>query len=200
MEVKSTVLLVILSIFATVTCPFAASANPLQCNEYYSKPFYKHRTILDPFDRGEALIDELDSYFTKHAPYLSARKAEILKSSRKVLRHAIQNTFQHGSRELEAKDYKNAKVEMSSRISSDRDFIYIEISNPQIKPFPKSLIREFTSLDRISVPDDQRVGYTGSGIALRNLHYDMIGLPYSSSVKWEADGAFVTFTLKIAIW
>jgi len=160
-------------------------------------------------------VATLDNYYSE-AKILNLRVIELLKSLSPTLSnnwsefsyytddlftHVMQNTVQHGSRELQAyrPDYESAEALAISKIQVEGSYVVVSVSNPQIKPFPRSLIGTFFSGEAVSIPDSQRAGFRGGGWAHNLIIRDLNVLPAGSSAQWEADGKTVKFTLRIRV-
>lgn len=118
-----------------------------------------------------------------------------------IFRYAHENVLQHGSPEhLNRKTGSSIGhltiVPIVTKISNIGTEVIVTITNPQIKPFPKSLEREFTVQDSLCIPLDERVGYTGCGMATGFIVDSLKRLPEGSTAKWEAADDHITFTLK----
>ncbi len=123
-------------------------------------------------------------------------KSKILESTRIVLMHAIQNTYQHGS--LTGGISHEAAL-VTTKIIQEGSYILVVISNPQIKPFPNSLLNDFSVGEMTTVPLDERLGYTGNGLGHYSIFKYFANLPSGSTVKWESEDNLIKFTLKLKI-
>lgn len=108
-----------------------------------------------------------------------------------ILEHALYNTIQHGS----SPQWTPTRV--TTHVYSDDSDVYVTVSSPQHKRFPPALLQEFSVGQRVEVPLDQRAGYRGEGNGHGYIFQALRSLPPGSSVKWDADGKVVQFTLKI---
>jgi hypothetical protein len=185
-------------LFALLSWPPLTAAS--ECAKEYAK-ITKGRVIslTDFRERSEALNVELAQMITKGPYNKELDWDEILDSTSYLLFHAVQNTIQHGSRELEVENPNLARVRTSviTEVSRDDSFVYASISNPKIKSFPQTLLKEFLVGERVYVPEDERHGFKGFGSGHKEIFNDLQALPVGSSVKWEVDGRMVKFTLKL---
>ncbi len=164
-------------------------------------------TLSNYYKISEELNESLGAVISETSPQTQRQYPDMFKGTAEIFRHAVQNTIQHSSKELERNDFENAKTSARISITSNDGYVYVEISNLQIKQFPSYLEREFGKHDEIAVPEQQRTGNKGLGFALRFLQLDMAHLPEGSTVKWKSTGRWwsnsgkdeITFTLKIPL-
>jgi hypothetical protein len=161
-------------------------------------PLLRASTSLRNYhDQATDLNKFLEGFFRSNA-YASSHP-DFLTTAKFILHHAMHNTVQHGSKEMETSNFEMAQVNNSVEANISQNFVSIEISSPQIKSFPNALQREFFADDPVKVPNRQRRGYRGHGQAASAMIDSLSILPKGSSLKWEANGQVVRFTLKIKI-
>ncbi|MES2769958.1 MAG: hypothetical protein V4596_12505 [Bdellovibrionota bacterium] len=156
-------------------------------------------TLSNYYKISQELNTSLETVISELSPQTRNQHPNMFNGTGEIFRHAIQNTIQHSSRELERGDYENARTTARVSIFSNENFVFVQIINPKIKEFPRYLEREFSKYDEIEVPDRQRRGNRGLGFALAFLHSDMKPLPEGSTVKWSSSSIEINFTLKIAL-
>lgn len=159
---------------------------------------------LNNFDQiSKNIHTQLKDLIQKESPEMLKNNPSLISTTEEMLRHTLQNTVQHGARSLNFKNKNldpidNAQTKISHTVSSDKDFYYVEISNEQIKAFPKSLEREFKAGDKIKIKDNERKGFSGRGVGIQqHIQQTLDELPKGSSVTWTSTGQWVTFVLKI---
>ena len=116
-------------------------------------------------------------------------------------RHTFQNTVQHGSEELAKKspNYDQAITDVIVSAHISQKGVKFEIINPQIKKFPESLKKRFYLNDDVNIPENERVGFKGLGMAYWSVIGDLKHLPENSYVEWSSDGKNVKFTLYLEL-
>jgi len=159
---------------------------------------------LNNFDQiSKNIHTQLKDLIQKESPEILKNNPSVVSATEEMLRHTLQNTVQHGARSLNLKNKKldpidHAQTKISHTVSSDKDFYYVEISNEQIKAFPKSLEKEFKAGDKIEIKDSERKGFTGRGVGIQqHVQQTLDELPKGSSITWTSTGQWVTFVLKI---
>ena len=116
-----------------------------------------------------------------------------------MLQNVVQNTVQHGSVRANNPQIFDVATQLKTHISRDDHFIFVRVVNPQVKPFPMALNKEFKAGDYPSIPIEQRSGFRGSGVGHYNIFKALEGLPAGSTVEWNANGVEIIFSLKIKI-
>ncbi len=157
-------------------------------------------TLANHWEQAEVLNEKLETALKSANLPATTDLPKLISATEDILQHAFQNTVQHGSHKM-ITQYEKARVSTYTSIYTDGSNIFVTISNPQIKPFPNALLREFTGLDfnDTDIPEFQRVGFKGVGIAHSHMIDDLRALPKGSTMAWEANGKTVRFVLKIRI-
>ncbi|MBL7542200.1 MAG: hypothetical protein JNL11_00205 [Bdellovibrionaceae bacterium] len=103
-----------------------------------------------------------------------------------ILKFAVENTIQHGS-ELTAKGiytYQNSlqnSLDVKFSLRETDEYFYLVVIKPQIKPFPKSIEKEFLVGEFADVDDSERVDYRGGhGLAHVGMSLEFEKLPQPS--------------------
>lgn len=149
------------------------------------------------FEKAEALNLELDRILDlKGVP--SQKKKEITKRTGDIFFHAVQNTVQHGSRELQDPSYQGeGHATAETKIFEQGGDLYVQVSNPKIKSFPDALNKTFHQGEFPMIPSRQRVGFRGHTIGYFSIFQDLEKLPTGTTVGWSVVDNRVVFTLKL---
>jgi hypothetical protein len=146
---------------------------------------------------GEKWAKQLREQFAKRGDKIAERFLAIPQSVlvKDFLDHAFQNAVQHGIGTIEQQ--YSGSVRVTTQASLVGNTLVLQVSNPPIKPFPKSLQKRFYKGSSISIPSSEREGYQGSGVALFGMAQDLSKLPKNSYVEWDLKAGQVNFTLSI---
>jgi hypothetical protein len=135
-----------------------------------------------------ALKETFQSIHSKLDPNIDSKIT--LNDANEIVKRAFENAAQHGKGSPHT-------VPVQASVGIEGSSIVVTVSNPQDKPFPSSLQREFYPGETVTIPSEQRIGSKGSGLAVKWILSDLSYMPSGSSVRWNADGGTVTFTLRI---
>jgi hypothetical protein len=152
--------------------------------------------LADYYKKGDILITQTNEQLARLgrqdlADALGRMQKHLVEN---FFRHGFQNTVQHGSAEILSQNYDYAVNVRSEVLMSERELAF-EISNDQIKPFPKVLRGKVYAGKDMVVPQSQREGFRGLGVAVRGMSRDLETLPAHTYLEWKADGKRVTFRL-----
>lgn len=191
-----------LTLILTSLCVFfgLSPAFGISCVDLLSKPHHMVHELGVSENNYQAVSDKIHRDFISFLnipSYLSPDEFHLIKTFQIyfIIHHAIENVVQHGLRTTT--DFSASFVKLKAALYSEGSSFYIEITNPQMKAFPESLQTEFFAGDKIVIPETERVGYQGRGVAVTNIVNSLNSLPSYSSVRWSADGESVSFRLKI---
>lgn len=191
-------------LFASFSCPKLFKKIHLEYAFFRSKQIVDSReqtvTLSNYFDLGQdwlrTIKQKLESA-NQHVVIANLSKIEE-DLNRNYFRHAFQNAAQHGAKDLERNNYDFA-VNVSTSALLGNNGIYFRVSNPQIKPFPKSLKGRFYANSKVNLKTRERKGYQGHGTAHSTMVEELEKLPEGSYLEWSSTGDQVTVLLFVKL-
>ncbi|MEK6774734.1 MAG: hypothetical protein AABY64_12395 [Bdellovibrionota bacterium] len=176
---------------------FSTNAHANQCKDIFSRiEINGDLTLENRTSQFAEITRALEKILSQQEQRPEQDWRIVLFNAKEILKHAVDNTFQHGSLNMSKENLKYLSVYTEMNLYSENGNVFVTISNPQIKSFPTALQNEFFAGQ---IPDSQRTGYRGEGRAHKIILVTLRNLPTGSSVKWEANGKAVQFTLKIQL-